>query len=93
MTEGISAISGGAASAAYYPNTYNSTGNYNEQATDAVTSNAKPTSLIQGSNNTVVMINGEDKNDPMQSLVDAIMELMKLNAALEVIGTVLDVSM
>jgi len=94
MTEGISAINGNAASTAYYlPNAYGSTSNYNGQVNDTVASDAKPASLIQGSNNTVVMINGEDKNDPMQSLVDTVMELMKLNAALEVIGTVLDVSL
>jgi len=91
MTEGISSINGNVASNAYHFSN-DSTINYNRQGNDTVTSNAEPAPLVQGSNNTVIMINGEDKNDPMQSLVDAVTELMKLNTALEVIGSGLDVS-
>ena len=91
MTEGISAISGNIGSN-YYPGAYNSINSYESQVNSTENPNAKPTSLIQGSNNTVVMISGENKNDSIQSLADIVTELMKLNAALEVIGTVLDVS-
>ena len=92
MTAGISAINGNVASAYNFPKSYSAINNHEHQVDDIVTSNAKSSSLVRGSNN-IIIINGEDKSDPMQSLMDAVVELSKLNAALEVIGAVLDVSL